>query len=85
MSSAASDGRQTITPGEFGVLEYTIVESGVLGLDIEQDEVCGLAIGGDVYKARLIATSGSHSLANGPTYTELLTACPMFNFVPSHL
>jgi hypothetical protein len=37
--------------------------------------------GGAVFKARLKATAGTHSLANGPTYTELLAALPRLQLV----
>jgi hypothetical protein len=68
---AAVDGRATLPPGRVFVLNNTVKEN-----DRASDHG-GVAIyGGLIWKARLIATAGTHSLANGPTYTELLAALP---------
>jgi len=68
---AASNGQETCRAGECFVLNSTVKEN-----DMKSDHA-GVAIyGGPVWKARLKATAGTHSLANGPTYTELLAALP---------
>lgn len=73
---AAADGRQTPANGTTFVLNSTVKEN-----DRASDHA-GVAIyGGPVWKARLIATAGTHSLAAGPTYTELLAACPRLQLV----
>lgn len=67
---AASDGRQTPAHGDIFIVNETTRE----------DEVASdhppVLYGGLIFKSRLIATAGTHSLANGPTYTELLAAMP---------
>jgi hypothetical protein len=72
---AAVDGRQLLAPGECFVLNETVKEN-----DRASDHPPVLC-GGKVWKDRLIATAGTHSLANGPTYTELLTAIPRLQFL----
>lgn len=75
--TAASDGRQTVTPGEVCVLNTTVLQNGPLGLFSQfATNHPGVIVGGLVWKDRIIATSGTHSLANGPTWTELLAALP---------
>jgi hypothetical protein len=71
---AAVDGRQTLTPGECFVLNETVKEN-----DRASDHPPVL-FGGLIWKDRLIATAGTHSLANGPTYTELLAVLPRLQF-----
>jgi hypothetical protein len=72
---AAADGRQTLTPGDC----YVVNES------FREDEAASdhppVLYGGHVFKGRLIATAGTHSLTNGPTYTELLAVLPRLQFV----
>jgi hypothetical protein len=72
---AAADGRQTLAPGDV----YIVNES------FREDEAASdhppVLYGGVVWKNRLIATAGTHSLAAGPTYTELLAVLPRLQFV----
>jgi hypothetical protein len=72
---AAADGRQTLAPGDV----YIVNES------FREDEAASdhppVLCGGVVWKNRLIATAGTHSLAAGPTYTELLAVLPRLQFV----
>jgi len=82
----ATDGRQTLTAGECFVLNESIVNAGVGGLlvvpvAINVNQVGGAIDGGRVWKERLVATSGVHSLAAGPTFTELCTAIPRLRIV----
>jgi hypothetical protein len=67
---AATDGRQTCTKGHCFILNGTVKENDLLSNHPEA------IYGGLVFKERLIATAGTHSLANGPTYTELEAALP---------
>lgn len=67
---AAADGRQTLTPGACFVVNETFRE------DEAASDHPPVLYGGLVFKGRLIATAGVHSLAAGPTYTELLAALP---------
>jgi hypothetical protein len=81
----ASDGRQTLTPGECGLLNETILQSGyVVGLPTGNVDNCGVVVGGRVYLDRLIAippNTGSASLASGPTRANLLVALPRLMLV----
>lgn len=70
----ASDGRQTLTPGKCFVLNRTVKED-----DLKSDHPPVL-FGGRVWKERLLATSGTHTLAAGPTYTELFAVLPRLQF-----
>jgi hypothetical protein len=72
---AASNGQEILANGRTFVLDTTVKEN-----DRASDHG-GVAIyGGLVHKARLLATAGTHSLAAGPTYTELLAAMPQLQF-----
>lgn len=72
----ATDGREALDPGETFVLNRTVKEN-----DSKSDHA-GVAIyGGPVFKDRVLATAGTHSLADGPTYAELLAALPRLQFV----
>lgn len=76
---AAADGRQTAPAANvpFGILDYTLVENFVGGGSPFNTYIAGgLIIGGSVWKERLIATTGTASLANGPTFATLLAALP---------
>jgi hypothetical protein len=72
---AAVDGRATLANGSAFIINETIREG-----DIKSDHPVAI-FGGQVWKDRLKATSGSHSLANGPTFTELLAVMPRLQFV----
>jgi hypothetical protein len=72
---AAVDGRQTLTPGACYVVNETTRE------DESASDHPPVLFGGMVFKSRLIATAGTHSLANGPTYTELLAVLPRLQMV----
>lgn len=76
--TAASDGRQTLANGRCCILNQTILQNGPFGTftTLNTDQVGGGIVGGRVWASRLIATTGTHSLANGPTFTELLAALP---------
>jgi hypothetical protein len=79
---AATDGRQTLTRGNVGIINRTILLSGVNNLyNLRDTDHVGLLVGGPVFRGRLIATAGTHSLANGPTFTELEAALPLLEYV----
>jgi hypothetical protein len=74
---AATDGRQTLTPGQCCILNTTTLQSGILVTfsKLATDHP-GVLIGGYVWLNRIIATGGTHSLAAGPTQAELRAAFP---------
>lgn len=75
--SAATDGRQTVARDDCFILNRTHVMGGSLQLPLQDDiHTSECVIGGNVWGAKVIATNGTHSLANGPTWTELLAALP---------
>jgi hypothetical protein len=73
---AAADGRQTLNKGECYILNETVKEN-----DRASDHAGVAIFGGQIWKDRLIATSGVHSLAAGPTYTELEAVLPRMQYV----
>lgn len=73
--TAQSDGRQTLSRGNCCILNSTVLELGVLGFMSQVSTTHpGALVGGTVWRDRIIATSGTHSLAAGPTFTELEAA-----------
>lgn len=79
--SAATDGRQTLTPGQCWIINSLVIQNGILGtVTTLPSNHPGVLGGGDVWKARVLATSGTHSLAAGPTYTELQAAMPRLRY-----
>lgn len=72
---AAADGRQTPAHGDIFIVNETFRE------DEAASDHPPVLYGGLLFKSRVIATSGTHSLANGPTYTELLAAMPRVQFM----
>lgn len=77
--SSASDGRQTLTRGSVGILDYSIKdsESTVMGVDT-QTELIGLISGGLVWRERL-HTGGT----NEPALADLLAAMPRLELTPA--
>jgi hypothetical protein len=73
--SAATDGRATITKGETYLLNRTVRE-----IDLHSDHPPAL-VGGLVFRDRIIATTGSASLAAGPTFANLDAAMPRLQYV----
>lgn len=81
---AATDGRQTCSRGHIGILNTTVLENGlVAGIPTYSSNHPGVLVGGLVWRDRIIATTGTHSLANGPTFTEMEAAMPRLEYVPS--
>lgn len=75
---SATDGRQTLVRGNCFVLNRTVKENGYIpnlavGGATDHPQVFD---GGTAWKARILMTTGTHSLAAGPTVTEFETAFP---------
>ncbi len=68
---AQSDGRQTLARGDSFIINATHLESSV-----GSDFVPGAIEGGQLFKQRVLMTQGTHSLAAGPTQTEVEAAFP---------
>ena len=79
--SAASDGRQTLTRGKCFVNNRTVFENGY-GANINTSATDHPQVfdGGTAWKARLIITTGTHSLAAGPTVAEFEAAFPRIGY-----
>ena len=77
---AAADGRQTLARGAAWVLNETVREHGAQGFDISASDHPAVFDGGRVYKARVLMTTGTHSLAAGPTVTEFETVFPDIDY-----
>jgi hypothetical protein len=79
---AATDGRQTLTKGECFIVNETVLETGISGgLDAGVTDHPAVFDGGPAWKARILMTTGTHSLAAGPTVTEFETAFPRIEYV----
>lgn len=80
---AATDGRQTLTRGQCAILNSLVAQNGVAGFTNLPSNHQGVLVGGTVWKARLKATLGTHSLAAGPTFAELEAAFPRLSYAGS--
>jgi hypothetical protein len=79
---AATDGRQTLTRGECFILNETVLETGLAGtIDPGVTDHPAVFDGGPTWKARVLMTTGAHSLAAGPTVAEFETAFPRVEYV----
>jgi hypothetical protein len=78
----ASDGRQTLLAGNCGILNESVVQTGVVGLFTTQPtDNPGIIQGGRVWKARIIQSGvAAASLAAGPTFNNLMLAIPRLTF-----
>lgn len=76
--SGASNGQQTLTRGEVGLVDYTIKDSEVtvMGANVN-NETIGLITGGLVWKERLKVGSGTQ-----PSRSALLAALPRLEITP---
>lgn len=68
--TASADGRATLSRGDCYILNQTHLES-----ELGSDHPAAIE-GGLLFKQRMLMTSGTHSLAAGPTITEVETAFP---------
>lgn len=74
---AATDGRQTLSRGKCFILNRTVKELGYgANINIVQTDHPQVFDGGTVWKDRVVMTTGTHSLAAGPTVTEFESAFP---------
>lgn len=84
--SAASDGRQLLARGNCFFLDKTWLDVAANVYSIPSGvgsiHVAGF-YGGDVWKDRLLITTGTHSLAAGPTVAEFEAAFPQVQYVLS--
>lgn len=80
----ASDGRQTLTRGQVKILNNIVLQNGIMGnvTNLASNHP-GVLIGGCVWKARLIATLGTASLAAGPTFAALEAVMPRLTYAGS--
>jgi hypothetical protein len=79
--SAAGDGRATLSDDTSFILTETVIANGPGGYTTQDTVHLGVIKGGSVWKKRLLATSGTHSLAAGPTYTEIASTFPLLHMV----
>lgn len=74
---AATDGRQTLTRGKCFINNKSVKEGGhIADLNTMPTDHPQVFDGGTVWKDRLLMTTGTHSLAAGPTVTEFEAAFP---------
>lgn len=78
---AAADGRQNLTRGEAFVLNRTWLLSPSVGFPNMGTLHPMVFDAGLVWRERLLITTGSHSLAVGPTVTEFEEVFPMIRYV----
>jgi hypothetical protein len=79
--AAATDGRQTLARGRCSILNETVLENGPLpGLPAPPSDHPAVLEGGLVWRTRLLATTGTASLAAGPTFTALEGALPRLRY-----
>lgn len=79
---SATDGRQTLSRGACFILDETVLEENIMGTaygNKPTDHVGGFD-GGMVFKERILMTTGTHSLAAGPTVTAFEAAFPRISY-----
>ena len=78
---AATDGRQTLARGECFILNRTVLQFNPVGFNVHNADNPAVFDGGRAWKARILITTGAHSLAAGPTVAEFETAFPDITYV----
>lgn len=78
---AALDGRQLLTRSECFILNRTVLQQNPLGLNVHNADNPAVFDGGRAWKARILMTTGAHSLAAGPTVAEFEAAFPDITYV----
>lgn len=77
----ATDGRQTLSRGKCFILNKTVKQYGhgenINNVATDHPQVFD---GGTVWKKRIIMTTGTHTLAAGPTVTEFEAAFPRIDY-----
>lgn len=77
---SATDGRQTLARGACYILDETVFEHAQIGFDVAPSDHPAVIEGGLCWKARLLMTTGTHSLAAGPTVSEFEAAFPRVRY-----
>lgn len=77
---AATDGRQTLSRGQAYILNETVLENVPFGWGQPNSDHPAVFEGGLVWKARILATVGTASLEDGPTFTNLETVFPELKY-----
>lgn len=72
----STTGRGTLRVGEVCIVNETVMMSDASPASNHP----AVLVGGQVWYDRIIATTGTHSLAAGPTFTELQVAMPALVF-----
>jgi hypothetical protein len=81
---AATDGRQLLVRGDAYILNQTVLENGLIpGLGGGTSDNPAVLEGGYIWKARVLMTTGTHSLAAGPTVAEFETLFHDIHYVQS--
>ena len=78
--SAAADGRQLLARGNVFLLNETTFEVPPIGFGAAPSDHPGVIEGGRVFKDRLLATTGTASLAAGPTFATLEAVLPRISY-----
>lgn len=81
--SAAADGRQLLAKGAAYILNQTVLEHNPLGFDVAPSDHPAVLEGGLCWKARILMTTGAHSLAAGPTVAEAEAVFPRVRYAQS--
>jgi hypothetical protein len=80
---AAADGRQTLTRNNVVILNESLLELDALGIAPRATDHPGVIEGGAVWRDRILATTGTASLAAGPLFTDLDAALPRLSYAQS--
>jgi hypothetical protein len=76
-AQTGGNGREVLNPGKCGILNSTIIQTGVLNITAGNTDDTNLIEGGRVWYARIRqSVAATHTLAAGPTLAELLAALP---------
>jgi hypothetical protein len=78
---AALDGRQLLTRGECFILNRTVLQLNPITINVHNADSPPVFEGGRAWKARILMTTGTHSLAAGPTVAEFEAAFPRIVYV----
>lgn len=71
----ATDGRQTLAKGSIFMLNRSIREEDAHSSNI------GVLSGGTMWRDRMLCTDGTHTLAAGPTLTEINAVMPRIEYI----
>lgn len=77
---AAADGRQNLNRSETFIVNVTTLQTPASGIGSTTSDHPQVIEGGKVWRDRILATAGAHSLAAGPTWAELEEALPRLRY-----